>query len=207
MRQEVINKKTKRLLATLVRSSLVNNFYLAGGTALALQLGHRKSIDLDWFNQKSFNTDKFKKDLAKIGKIIIKSEEKDTLNLSLAGVKLSFLGYPYKLFFPLLSWQGIKIADYRDIACMKLDAVSSRGSKKDFIDLYFILQIISFNELQNLFNKKYKNIDYSKLHILKSLIYFVDADKEPMPIMLKKISWQEVKDYFKTTVKERIIES
>ncbi len=204
MHEEVINKKTKRVLAALVRSNLIKDFYLAGGTALALQYGHRKSIDLDWFKQQSFNTVKLKRDLAALGKIVVDSEEKDTFNLNLAGVKLSFLGYPYKLLFPLLNWQGIKIADHRDIACMKLDAVSSRGSKKDFIDLHFFLQDYSLADLLKLFAKKYKGIEYNKLHILRSLVYFIDADKEPMPLMLRKVDWQEVKKYFQKMVKSEI---
>ncbi|MBU1349569.1 hypothetical protein KJ978_01840 [Patescibacteria group bacterium] len=76
----------------------------------------------------------------------------------LLSVKLSFFGYPYKLIFPLISWQGIQLADYRDIACMKLDAISSCGSKKDFIDLYFIMQNLPFPQLLKLFNKKYLKI-------------------------------------------------
>ncbi|MFH0906699.1 MAG: hypothetical protein V1829_00390, partial [bacterium] len=74
---------------------------------------------------------------------------------------------------------------------------SSRGSKKDFIDLYFIFKEISFDELFELFEKKYSKIKFNKLHILKSLNYFIDADKNPMPIMIEDISWREVKNYFK----------
>lgn len=197
MREEVINKKTERLLSALARSGLVKDFYLAGGTALALQYGHRKSVDLDWFNQKSFDTAKLKRGLIKLGRITVSSEEKDTLNLNISGVKASFLGYPYKLFFPFLCWQGVKLADHRDIACMKLDAVSSRGSKKDFIDLYFFLRNYSLDYLLKLFEKKYKKIKYNKLHIIKSLAYFDDADSEPMPIMIKDdVDWREVKKYF-----------
>ncbi|MFH0923961.1 MAG: nucleotidyl transferase AbiEii/AbiGii toxin family protein [Candidatus Falkowbacteria bacterium] len=196
MREEAINKKTKRLLSAIARSGLIKDFYLAGGTALALQYGHRKSVDLDWFSRKSFDTAKLKKDLSGLGKIIVSSDEKDTLNLSIGGVKASFMGYPYKLIFPLLSWQGVKLADQRDIACMKLDAMSSRGSKKDFIDLYFFLKNYSFAYLLNLFENKYMSIKYNKLHILKSLTYFTDADSEPMPIMIQEISWREVKKYF-----------
>ena len=204
MRKEVINKKTERFLSALAQSELVKDFYLAGGTALALQYGHRKSVDLDWFKKESFNTVKLKRDLAALGELTINSEERDTLNLDLAGVKLSFLGYPYKLLFPLLHWQGIKLADHRDIACMKLDAASSRGSKKDFIDLYFFLQNHSLSYLLKLFEKKYKNIKYNKLHILKSLTYFTDADSEPMPIMIQGISWREVKKFFQKITRSMV---
>lgn len=204
MREEVINKKTERLLSALAQSGLVNDFYLAGGTALALQYGHRKSVDLDWFSRKSFDTAKLKKGLAELGRIIVSSEEKDTLNLSINSVKISFIGYPYKLLFPFLSWHGVKLADHRDIACMKLDAASSRGSKKDFIDLYFFLQNYSLAYLLKLFEKKYKNIKYNKLHILKSLTYFTDANREPMPIMIENVSWTEVKKYFQEIAKSMV---
>jgi len=205
MYQEIINKKTESLLEKLHKEKILKDFYLAGGTALALQYEHRKSIDLDWFNQKEFNTDKLKGKLSQFDKITIQSEEKNTLNLILSGVKLSFLNYPYKLLFPLINWRKIKLADERDIACMKLSAISSRGSKKDFIDLFFILKKYSLSELLKLFDKKYQNIKYNKLHILKSLTYFDDADNEPMPIMLKEINWKEIKEYIKIKTKNEII--
>lgn len=201
MYKEVINQKTERLLIDLIKSDIIKDFYLAGGTALAFQFGHRKSIDLDWFNKNSFNTQELRKELSKIAKPIIKAEEKDTLDLVLSDVKLTFLGYPYDLLFPLIDYQGVKLADYRDIACMKLDAVSSRGSKKDFIDLYFILQNISLEELFELFEKKYQKIEFNKMHILKSLNYFIDTDKEPMPVMLKEIEWKNIKKYFEELAK------
>ncbi|MFH1657639.1 MAG: nucleotidyl transferase AbiEii/AbiGii toxin family protein [bacterium] len=205
MHKEVINKKTECLLAEIAKTSFIRDFYLAGGTALALQYGHRKSIDLDWFSPQWFNAVELKGSLVKIGKIIIDSEEKNTLNLDLNGVKLSFLNYPYKLIFPLVDWQGIKLADHRDIACMKLDAVSSRGSKKDFIDLYFFLQTGCLSDLMNLFEKKYKGIKFNKLHILKSLTYFIEADECPMPIMLKDVKWSKVREYFQNIAKEEVI--
>jgi len=204
MYKEVINQKTERLLIDLIKSDIIKDFYLAGGTALAFQFGHRKSIDLDWFNKNSFNTQELRKELSKIAKPIIKAEEKDTLDLVLFDVKLTFLGYPYDLLFPLIDYQGVKLADYRDIACMKLDAVSSRGSKKDFIDLYFILQNISLEELFELFEKKYQKIEFNKMHILKSLNYFIDTDKEPMPVMLKEIKWKDIKKYFEELAKSVI---
>jgi len=204
MHKQVINQKTEQLLKLLVESKIINDFYLAGGTALALQFGHRKSIDLDWFNKNDFNTQKLRKKLSEIGKVIIEAEEDNTLDLTLSNVKLTFLGYAYNLLFPLIGYQGIKLADYRDIACMKLDTVSARGSKKDFIDLYFILQKISFNELFELFERKYSKIKFNKLHILKSLNYFLDADKNPMPVMIEDIKWREVKNYFKDLTKKML---
>jgi len=100
-------------------------------------------------------------------------------------------------------FQGIKVADSRDIGCMKIFAVSSRGSKKDFIDLFFICQkTISLEKLLKLFAKKYKSVNYNMMHILKSLIYFEDAEKDPVSKMIIPISWKEVKKFFKREIKE-----
>jgi hypothetical protein len=100
---------------------------------------------------------------------------------------------PYHLLFPLVEFEGSRLADERDIAAMKLDAVSSRGSKKDFIDIYFLLEKYSLPELLEIFEKKFAAIKFNRIHILKSLSYFEDAENEPMPIMLKPVSWEDVK--------------
>ncbi|MBU2544986.1 nucleotidyl transferase AbiEii/AbiGii toxin family protein, partial [Patescibacteria group bacterium] len=126
----------------------------------------------------------------------------DTLNCNLNGVKLSFFEYPYKNLFPFEKYNKIRLADLRDIACMKINAISSRGSKKDFIDLYFILQKILLDNLLKLFDKKYKDIEYNHLHILKSLTYFDEAEKQPSPIMLEKVSWSDIKQEIDKKVKK-----
>jgi len=203
MRKKVISAKTKRVLESLDKIEIIKNFYLAGGTALALQLGHRKSIDLDLFSEKDFSTGKLKTVLSRVGKLKVYSEEERTLNANLNGVKISFLGYKYKMLFPLVKYdRNLKLADTRDIACMKIDAISSRGSKKDFIDLYFLLKKYSLKKILSLFDKKYQEIEYSQLHILKSLIYFQDAERDPMPLMLKSVNWDEVKRELRRSVKE-----
>jgi predicted nucleotidyltransferase component of viral defense system len=193
MYEEVFHKKTKLVFGQIAENKFINNFYLAGGTALALQFGHRKSIDLDWFSPKPFSTKKIKESLKKIGELEVDSEQKDTLNCRLNGVKLSFFEYPYKVLFPFIEYSGINVANFKDIACMKLDAISSRGSKKDFIDLYFLLKEISLDEILNLFDQKYKEIKYNKMHLLKSLTYFEEAEEEPMPKMIKEVKWGNVK--------------
>ena len=204
MYQEIINAKTKRLLETIDRIKTIENFYLAGGTALALQLGHRKSIDLDWFSQKEFDVSILKKELFSFGSLKIDSEDKQTLNCQLDDFKISFFVYPYKILFPLIDFNKIKLADERDIACMKIDTISSRGAKKDFIDLYFLLKKYRLEELLNLFDKKYIGIKYNRFHLLKSLTYFDDAESEPMPEILKDISWEKIKDEIMEKVKNQI---
>jgi len=96
-----------------------------------------------------------------------------------------------------LDWQGIKLAQVKDIALMKLVAISDRGTKKDFFDLYEICQqTMSLDELFSLLPKKFVNVDYNKYHLLKSLVYFDDAETDPDPDMLKVISWEQVKKFF-----------
>lgn len=204
MHKEILDKKTEYVFQEISKNKICDNFYLAGGTALALQFGHRKSIDLDWFSKNDFNTAEIKEKLEELGKLSLESEEKNTLNVILDGVKISFLGYRYDLLFPLINWEGIKIADWRDIACMKVDAVSSRGSKKDFIDLYFILKQIAIYELLEIFDKKYEKIEYNRMHIFKSLTYFKDANEEPMPIMLEDVKWENVKKFFNDLARKQL---
>jgi hypothetical protein len=201
MHGEAIDAKTKSVLEKIVKSEIAKKFYLAGGTALAIQMGHRKSIDFDFFSAEKFSVPILKKKLSKIGKFVLDYEEEQTLSGSLNGVKISFFHYNYKLLFPPVFFLGAKLADGRDIAAMKIDTVSARGNKKDFVDLYFLLNKYSLSELFDIFEKKYSGIKYNKLHILKSLVYFDDADRDPMPEMLEKESWEKIKDEIAERVK------
>lgn len=194
MFSQTIEPKTKRILDKIVSSGISAQFYLAGGTALAIHLGHRMSIDLDFFSRSDFSIEKIKKELSLLGDVVVNDQEDGTLNASLDGVKISFLRYDYAQLYPYIVFENVNLADERDIAAMKIDASSSRGSKKDFIDLYFLLEKYSLVELIVFFEKKFSDIKYNKLHILKSLVYFSDAEAEPMPMMLKEVSWQKVKE-------------
>lgn len=193
MHQKTINKQTKRVFDKIATTPLRNQFYLAGGTALAIELGHRKSIDLDWFSKKDFSNSEIKEILSALGDFVLNSEAEGTIHGTLDKVRVSFLKYKYELLFPLISFGKIQLADERDIASMKIDAVSSRGSKKDFIDIYFLLQKYSLSKLIGFFEKKYSGVKYNRLHILKSMTYFSDADDEPMPRMIEPLKWEKVK--------------
>jgi hypothetical protein len=167
---------------------------MVGGTALALHYGHRKSIDLDFISQRDFSLAHLKQSVSVLGRYTLENEEPGTLDGILDDVKLTFLRYEYPLLFPMISYEHIFLADSRDIACMKLDAISSRRSRKDFIDLYVLLEHYTLATLFEYFEKKYANIHYNKLHMIKSLSYFADAEEEPMPIMLRTLSWEAVKE-------------
>lgn len=202
MHPETINEKTKSVLAKITKLDFINYFYLAGGTALAIQLGHRESIDLDFFSSKKFSVQNLKSKLSQIGNLAVDYEDEDTLNGMLDEVKISFFHYGYNQSFDLVKYEGIFLADERDIAAMKIDTISSRGSKKDFADIYFLLKKYSLEQLIGFFEEKYKNIRYNKLHILKSLVYFKDADSEPDPLMSLDFDWEKVKIFLESEVKK-----
>ncbi len=115
-------------------------------------------------------------------------------------ITMSYFQYPYSLLFDPVPFQKIYLADQRDIAAMKLDTIASRGSRKDFIDLYEFLKTYSIQEILNFFEKKYANLNYNKFHLLKSLTYFNDAETDPMPVMLKQVDWPEVKNTIRKKV-------
>ncbi|HEQ65243.1 MAG TPA: hypothetical protein ENN64_00230 [bacterium] len=200
MFQKALHNKTRKVLDKLAKVQFVgDNFYLAGGTALALQLGHRVSVDLDFFSEDEI---KQKIILNKLNQFNIEviSETEGSLDIIIEGVKLSFLEYKYPLLEDFVEYEQIKIAGKKDIACMKISAISSRGSKKDFFDLYFLLKEYSLVDIFEFMHKKYPNISFTDTHFLKSLTYFDDADDDPDPDILLKISWDEVKEELKRRV-------
>jgi len=172
-------------------------FYLAGGTGLALQIGHRKSFDLDFFTGKEFSPD----ELAAIIKKYHLSTEGEmrshgTLYCILEGVKTSFIFYDCLLIFPQISFESIAIADWRDIVTEKLRTVGDRGQKKDFYDFYFGVQKLGIDTIIESAHKKFgRNVNF--FHLIKGLTYFEDAEKNPDPLLLdKSVSWNKVKKFF-----------
>ena len=206
MFERAISEEAGKDLAILVRSCLLSPFYLAGGTGCSLQIGHRVSFDLDLFTRKTFDTKALIERLKDTGKFLLDDEAHQTIIGRFEETRISFFRYSYPILFPLKGFRGLSVADIRDIGCMKLDAISSRGSRRDFVDLYFIARVIGdLHVLLELFKKKYQGIDYNLMHILKSMVWFDDAEKEPMPKMLKGISWEEIKSFFKKATKEVVI--
>jgi predicted nucleotidyltransferase component of viral defense system len=195
MYTQTLPVKTANLLRlfTQKKPDFISSFYLSGGTALSLQLGHRESEDLDFFSREQFVPDLVEQQLHIFGALSETELAKGTVNTYIDGVKLQFLVYPYRLLEPLVAWEEIHLSSVEDIACTKLQTVGMRSSKKDFIDLYFLLQHSTLNTLLDDTKKKYAESDYSETHILKSLVYFDDADAQPMPRMHKDVSWEQVK--------------
>ena len=188
--------KTKELISLLQDKNpdWLHDFYLTGGTALSLFLGHRESEDLDWFTENNFDPIKLQAKIEVFGKLEGTEISEGTLNTSLTGIKLQFLEYPYPLLEPIIDWQNINLSSLIDIACTKLQTIGMRGSKKDFIDIYFLLKHFSFEELFKELDKKYSKTNYNLPHILKSLVYFDNAENQPMPIMHQDVSWGKIKE-------------
>jgi hypothetical protein len=190
---QILPETQVRLYNRLKKKRWIKSFYLAGGTALALQIGHRQSNDFDFFTLEDFNNDHIASIISETGKFSRLTEEKNTLHGYVDDVNISFLGYKYPILKEHVQDGYIRIASIIDIACMKLSAITSRGSKKDFIDIFFILKQYPISELISWFSKKYTLSNYDYL-LLKSLVYFNDADEDPMPLMLGNINWDHVKD-------------
>lgn len=201
MHEETLAKPTRKLFDALPARAWISDFYLAGGTALALQLGHRISVDLDFFSATEFNEAHLIEQLQEIGALEIFQKSLQSVIGTLEGVKFSFLGYKYPLLNRGETWRDIAIASVEDIACMKLDALSCHGTKRDFVDVYFIARQIPLPRLLDLFVQKYSTIRFNLLHVKKSLVYFNDAESDPMPGMIQPADWAEVKEYFLNEMK------
>lgn len=201
---DVLSENPQRTLMVLGGLPLLKKFYLAGGTATALYLGHRISGDLDFFTQENFDESLLVQKLSEAGKFQLEKKSEQTAIGILDGTKISFLGYTYPILLPLKKvMDSINIADIIDIACMKVDTISSRGAKRDFVDLYFIIkELFSLEKILESFAKKYASINYNMMHIKKSLVYFEGAETDPMPKMLKPANWEEIKTFFQKEVKK-----
>lgn len=180
-------------------------FYLGGGTALAIYYAHRRSLDLDWF------TDQPIQDPLQLAQMIrdqgldfvAAQTAPGTLHGSVSSVRMSFFEFRYPLLQPLVHWNaiGCNLASLDDLACMKLAAIAQRGSRKDFIDIHTLLsKHRPLEELLPLYQKKFVVQDISS--VLYGLAYFEDAQNEPSPQMLWKISWSQIKKDISRWVKE-----
>lgn len=198
--KEAIAPEVERVLEQLGSLDAVTLFYLAGGTALALHFGHRRSVDLDFFSAELFHEDQLLASLQSATRLAVVSKDRHTLHLHVDGVKVSFLGYPYAMLFPVMGLAGVTIADPRDVACMKISALAGRGTRRDFFDVYVAATQYGLHNLLSLFQQKYAAANYNMIHILKSLTFFADAEREPIPDLLIPVTWEHVKQFFRHEV-------
>lgn len=194
----------KRISILPLFKSFKANFYLAGGTSLALQIGHRDSVDFDFFSEENIPTKELFERLREIfkGHALLKiQEDQNTLTVLIDdSIKISFFTYAYKLIKQTISDENITFASIEDIGCMKLSAITGRASSKDYIDLYFILKHLSLFDLLENAREKYPELERNL--ILKSIVYFKDVTLEK--ILFKnnnEVSFEKVKDELRSEVK------
>ncbi len=195
-----IPRATQKALNLLSKQNWIrkNDWYLAGGTALTLQFDHRKSVDLDFFTQhKNFDAESISTSLFPY-KWVVTRTDKGTLYGELGGAKISFIAYPqFVPKQPFITYENINILDAKDIAVMKIIAISQRGKKRDFFDLYWY--ITKKEPLLTVIERvatQYPNLEHNYHHILKSLIFFEEAEEDPNPQIFFDATWKKVKQYF-----------
>lgn len=195
--REVIDQQVERALNDLHKLGILDRHYLAGGTGLALHLGHRRSRDLDFFTRDPLEPEVLIGKMKSLDGFTLASQSPGTLHATVQGIKVSLLAYPYRVLFPLTTFLGVNVADPRDIACMKVSAIAGRGTKRDFIDLYILGKQYGLAQVLDWFKQKYADVNQNVVHVLKSLTYFEDADKDPIPGMLTAVPWEEAKKFFR----------
>lgn len=193
---EALSERQLSLLPMLGSFARPRGLYLGGGTAVALHLGHRRSVDFDWFSEAPIEDPLgLAGDLRAAGMPLESVQvARGTLHGAIGGVRVSFLEYRYPLLVELLTpdAQNWLLAPLEDLACMKLAAAAQRGSRKDFIDVYAIATLFRpLPDLLDLFRRKYATSEVA--HVLKGLTYFDDAEGEPPLYMLQEMSWDHVK--------------
>lgn len=174
--------------------ALASRFYLAGGTALALRLGHRRSRDLDLFSREKFDSETVAQALLGLGGRVL-AEQPETIHALAGQTKISCFHYPYPLVEEAEQFAGLRLAGLGDIACMKLVAVAQRSDKKDFFDLAEILGSLEPRRMRELLDLKYGAGRINAYHLLKSLVFFEDAETSPEPESLNGRTWEQVKRY------------
>lgn len=197
-----IDTKTLELLKAVQRIDIFKNLRLVGGTALALQIGHRVSVDLDFFGNLEADNISLMSALNQIGDVKTIQNTANIHIYTINGVKLDIVNYPYPWLAPIVNQDDLYLAAVTDIAAMKLAAITGRGSKKDFIDIYELLKQFSLYQLIEFYKQKYH--DGSVFLVLRSLAYFDDADDELMPKLFKSLSWDAVKTAISKTLKTYI---
>ncbi|MGB6223225.1 nucleotidyl transferase AbiEii/AbiGii toxin family protein [Haloferula sp.] len=186
------------LLKALAGHAGLDGFALGGGTNLALRLGHRVSVDLDWFTLNEFKVGNLRSVLGGLGTEVAKAA--GALTLDVEGTKMDLLRHAYPLVAPLEEIDCVAMLSLEDVAAMKLNAVANRGSKKDFYDLHELLNHRPLEAWVECFVTKYQASD--PFTVIRSLTWFEDADSEPDPISLRKLSWSEVRSRITTAVRE-----
>lgn len=200
LQHHTVEPGTLGLLKEIMAIPELSGFNLAGGTALALQIGHRKSVDLDFFGARPIDKDEIVALLENIGNLYLLQHSLNILIFNINGVKVDFVNYKYPWLREIKEEAGIRLVSLADIGAMKLAAITGRGKKRDFTDLYFLLQQFTLPELLGFYREKYP--DGNEFLVLRSLTYFDDAEEDKELEMFEKVEWPEIRKTIENEVKK-----
>ena len=196
---QTVYPNTLELLKSLASQPELAQTRLVGGTALALQYGHRQSIDLDFFGILPEDKEELVEMTKRVGNVLVTNRSKMILQTVINQIKVDFVDYSrYKWIDEPIMGDGFVLASDKDIAAMKVNAIIGRGTRKDFIDLYVLLQRYSLSEIMAFYKQKYP--DFSEYRALLSMTYFEDAEMQDVPKMFIDTSW----DTMKSTIIEAV---
>lgn len=194
LEKRTVKKSTFELLKRLMNDKIFSDFFLVGGTSLALQLGHRKSIDLDLFTKNDIDVSILESHLKENYGFQQRFKANNTLKGDINGVFIDCIRYDYPLIKPILHEEGIRISSLEDICCMKLSAITDNGSRvKDFVDVAFLSTKFSLMEMLSFYKKKYS--EENSVTPVKALLYFDDIDfmTEPVELFNTKFNWTKIR--------------
>ena len=201
LQRKTVAAATLELLKEISAIPELADLHLAGGTSLSLQIGHRISVDLDFFGSHEFSSNDIVEILHHIKPLTIISQNKNILILNIRGIKVDFVNYRYPLISTPLLEDNIRLLALPDIGAMKLAAVAGRGRKRDFYDLYFLLKQFSLRQILDFYNRKYE--DGSEIMVVRSLTFFDDANEDEEPVILDKtVNWDTVKEFILNAVRK-----
>ncbi len=206
LRLEAVEPVTFALLKRLQHLPVLSNTRLVGGTALALQLGHRTSVDLDIFGSWDYSVD-LRSVFSKIGKAEKQSGKPNGKMqfFFIDGIKVDCVAYErYAWLEPPVEEEGVRLAGIRDIAAMKINAITNRGSRKDFVDVARLMEDWGLSEILKCYLAKYD--DANPALALRSLAYFDDAEAMPMPKMLIEFDWEAAKRKIQSAVRQLVLD-
>lgn len=190
LRFDAIPQPVALLLRRLAPHPALADFALGCGTSLALRVGHRLSVDLDFFTEEEFQAEGLPGRLGLAGATIL-SVSRNSLTMETGGIKLDLLRHSYKRLHPADEIEGVRLVSLPDLTAMKLNAIANRGSKKDFYDIVELLKTYPLPEMLEFFAAKYPDTD--SFAVIRSLAWFEDAEAEPDPMTLTSSSWEEIK--------------
>ena len=191
---QAVDSSTLELLKKLQNKDYLHGFHLVGGTALALKLGHRKSVDIDLFSNFSFDSSQILEKLSFDFSFTLYFSATNTIRGSINNVQIDLIAHRYPLIKEPELFENISMLSVEDILAMKLNAIATSGQRvKGFIDIFYLLKIYSLSEMMAFYKAKYNQ--YNELNVLKSITYFNDVDLSDWPVLLTNpsLKWSEVK--------------